>query len=353
MRIRRGRPGDEVAIGEIVVAAWRWAYGHIIDPAYLAALDPDDRARRWVDTLRSPPERSAVLILEVGDEVIGFAAIAPSDEEPNLGELWAINLRPEMARQGFGTTVLTACEEQLRSFGFSDVVLWVLPDNTRARRFYEARGWRDEHVARRSDVGGIELDQVRYRRNLGAPGGGHTSTDDERRPGAGRYAHLEREQRWLLREVPSAAVRRCELVDRYIRGTRLRLRRVTTDDAVVVKLAQKIRVTDADPERVMLTNLYLSADEHAALAALPADVITKTRWAATWAGTELAIDEFHGQLSGLVLAETELGPDDQLLGLPDFAVRDVTHDDRFSGGALATMGAAEIGTLLAPAVGVP
>lgn len=114
-------------------------------------------------------------------------------------------------------------------------------------------------------------------------------------------------------------MRRCELVDRYIRGTHLRLRRVTTDDTVVVKLAQKIRVSDADPERVMLTNLYLSADEHETLAALPADVIAKTRWAATWAGTGLAVDEFHGQLSGLVLAETELGPDDQLLGLPAFA----------------------------------
>lgn len=77
---------------------------------------------------------------------------------------------------------------------------------------------------------------------------------------------------------------RCKLVDRYIHGTHLRLRRVTTDDDLTFKLAQKIRVADTDPERVMLTNLYLSAGEHDTLAVLPADVVTKTRWAVSWAG---------------------------------------------------------------------
>jgi len=172
---------------------------------------------------------------------------------------------------------------------------------------------------------------------------------DERRPGAGRYAHLEREQRWLLRDVPSAAVRRCKLIDRYIHCTHLRLRRVATDDDVTFKLAQKIRVADTDPERVMLTNLYLSADDYEVLAALPASVITKTRWALSWAGTGLAVDQFDGHLSGLVLAEAELGSDDQLLGLPDFAVRDVTSDDRFSGGALATAEPAWLSAVLTDA----
>lgn len=144
-------------------------------------------------------------------------------------------------------------------------------------------------------------------------------------------------------------MRRCELVDRYIHGTRLRLRRVTTDDAVVFKLAQKIRFTDADPERVMLTNLYLSANDYEALAALPAAVITKTRRACSWAGTGLAIDQFDGHLSGLVLAEAELGPDDQLLSLPDFAIRDVTNDDLFSGGAPATTEPARLSAVLTDA----
>ncbi len=47
------------------------------------------------------------------------------------------------------------------------------------------------------------------------------------------------------------------------------------------------------------------------------------------------IDQFQGRLDGLVLAEVELGPEAARLAPPPFVVRDVTNDDRFSGGALA------------------
>ena len=40
-------------------------------------------------------------------------------------------------------------------------------------------------------------------------------------------------------------------------------------------------------------------------------------------------------MRGLVLAETELEPNGDLHQLPPFPPADVTHDDRYSGGALA------------------
>lgn len=52
-------------------------------------------------------------------------------------------------------------------------------------------------------------------------------------------------------------------------------------------------------------------------------------------GKTVAVDEFHGRLAGLVLAEVELPPGSPRLSRPPFAVRDVTKNDRFSGGALA------------------
>ena len=52
-------------------------------------------------------------------------------------------------------------------------------------------------------------------------------------------------------------------------------------------------------------------------------------------GITVAIDEFHGRLSGLLLAEAELGIDEVRIPSPHFAVLEVTNDDRFSGGALA------------------
>ncbi len=171
----------------------------------------------------------------------------------------------------------------------------------------------------------------------------------ERSPGEGRYAHLEREQRWIVAGVPADARWRCEILDRYIVGSRLRLRRARTADETVYKLGQKVRVVESDPELVKLTNTYLSAEEYDALSRLPAAVVDKTRWTASSAGVDVAIDEFHGHLRGLVLGETELSSDAGLLALPEFALRDVTHDDRFSGGALAGMAGAELADLLAEA----
>ena len=62
--------------------------------------------------------------------------------------------------------------------------------------------------------------------------------------------------------------------------------------------------------------------------------------------TPVAVDELHDRCRGLVLAETELAADEHLLDIIEVVgvplVRDVTHDDRFSGGALATAGRAPL-----------
>lgn len=156
-----------------------------------------------------------------------------------------------------------------------------------------------------------------------------------RRAGEGRYAHVEREQRWIASGVPPDAQRWAEIVDRYIRGTRLRLRHTESDEQTVFKLGQKVRLVANDPETVKLTNIYLSYEEFAVLASLPAAEMCKTRWRVAWKGKTVAVDQFHGRLDGLVLAEVELAPGDRRLARPPFAVRDVTNDDRFSGGGLA------------------
>lgn len=168
----------------------------------------------------------------------------------------------------------------------------------------------------------------------------------ERSPGEGRYARLEREQRWLLAAVPDQAQPRSEILDRYLHGTRLRLRRVTLPDQVIYKLCQKVRLVDDDPERVKLTNIYLSAEEYDTFATSSGVEIAKQRFVMPWGPADLAVDRFQGRLDGLVLAEAELGPEDGLHELPSFALADVTHDDRYSGGALAHASDLEVETLL-------
>ncbi len=149
-----------------------------------------------------------------------------------------------------------------------------------------------------------------------------------------KYAHVERERRWLLAAVPDLPydARRLAIVDRYVRGTRLRLREVTEGSMVTRKLGHKVRLGD-DAAEVAHTSLYLDDAEWDVLVALPADMLTKTRTLVPYDGTTVAVD-VHAD--GTVVAEIDSG-DGPALTLPASydVVREVTDDEGYSGGELA------------------
>lgn len=145
------------------------------------------------------------------------------------------------------------------------------------------------------------------------------------------YARPERERRFLVAGPPddSRVTTRRAITDRYVDGTRLRLRRtVDLDDGTTrLKLTQKL---PGHPWGV-LTTIYLSPAEHAVLEALPAVVLTKERRSAP----PLGYDVFDGPLTGLVLAEVEFAFDADAAAFappPDHV--EVTGDPRFTGGHL-------------------
>ncbi|HET6209827.1 MAG TPA: hypothetical protein VFD94_05570, partial [Jatrophihabitans sp.] len=125
-----------------------------------------------------------------------------------------------------------------------------------------------------------------------------------------KYARWERERRFLLAGMPpvvTAAGPAAQLRDRYLRDTRLRLRRVDRPGGpAVYKLGQKIPEPGTSPPAVAHTSLYLDPAEYGLLAGLPADELTKARTVLTGDGPALAVDVFTGRLAGLVLAEFEL-----------------------------------------------
>lgn len=148
----------------------------------------------------------------------------------------------------------------------------------------------------------------------------------------------ERERRFLLEGLPDGVGSPVRIADRYLTGTRLRLRRVVAPDGVVVrKLGQKVRTDPDDPTEVWITNLYLDDAEYERLVGLPAAALHKDRY--PWPLFGGSVDVFAGALSGLVLAEIECVDEAALAAVipPPGTVADVTQDDRFSGGSLATL----------------
>ena len=61
---------------------------------------------------------------------------------------------------------MARAERLLTDAGFTEALLWVLEDNARARRFYEATGWEVDGRVKTVEIGGRELVEVRYRKTL-------------------------------------------------------------------------------------------------------------------------------------------------------------------------------------------
>jgi CYTH domain-containing protein len=171
--------------------------------------------------------------------------------------------------------------------------------------------------------------------------------DWHRSPGAGRYAHPELERRWIVTGTPPLDTSSMLIEDRYLDGTSLRLRRISSGGETIWKLTQKIRSDPQDPTTLSLTNMYLSSEDYDLLGALPASPLTKTRTVCEVDGARYVVDVFGGHLTGLRLAELEVEDLTAALAMPVWLGTEVTHDDRYSGGRLARATPDEVRTLLA------
>ena len=164
-----------------------------------------------------------------------------------------------------------------------------------------------------------------------------------------KYANVERERRWLL--DPAAPLPDCDdvltIVDRYVLGSRLRLREtLAADGSRVRKLGHKVRLGEG-PEEIACTSLYLDEAEWGLLLALPAAELHKQRRRLRVDGRIVAVDVFAGHCAGLVTVEIDGVPDlvPETAGLP--VVVEVTADERLTGGALAAASRADVRAALA------
>ncbi|MGW2013440.1 N-acetyltransferase family protein [Streptomyces sp. NPDC001927] len=196
MPIRSALPEDAAAIAAVHVRSWQAAYRDLLPRPYLDGLDIDARAAVWAARLAEPQAPGVLVATEDGaaGQVVGFCCFrAWPGEEPDAGvgegtaegpdagtdsgrddrldpattgEIAALYVVPEAWGSGVGRGLLAASEEALVADGFRDAALWVLADNARGRRFYEAAGWRPDGTVVRDTTAGRALDELRYRRRL-------------------------------------------------------------------------------------------------------------------------------------------------------------------------------------------
>lgn len=154
-----------------------------------------------------------------------------------------------------------------------------------------------------------------------------------------KYTLIERERRWLVNQNQRPDLGDLDYVlieDRYITGTRIRLRRMTDSKTgqSTLKLTKKYECSD--PLARPIVTAYLTEQEFEVFAKLDARSLAKKRYSI--AG--FSVDQFDGALDGLELVEIERSDDQILRDLhpPVWAAAEVSIDLRYQGGTLVIHG---------------
>ena len=134
--IRLAEPDELNTIGWLAQQIWPEAYGHILPPEQLQYMlnlfYTPDALRRQIQE-----EKQSFLLVEQGEEPIGFAAWSPL-EEPGVYQLNKLYVLPGIQGKGTGKAMLEFIYEAIR--GARALRLHVNRHN-KARYFYEKMGF--------------------------------------------------------------------------------------------------------------------------------------------------------------------------------------------------------------------
>jgi GNAT superfamily N-acetyltransferase len=131
VNLRPAVPGDMAAVADIWHAAWHTSHpGHVPNGLtagrHLAAFHE-----------RTPARVADTTVAEVDGVVVGFIMI-------DRDEVEQIFVDPARQGTGLASLLLDEAERQVARAGYDVAWLAVAIGNTRARAFYEKRGWTNE-----------------------------------------------------------------------------------------------------------------------------------------------------------------------------------------------------------------
>jgi ribosomal protein S18 acetylase RimI-like enzyme len=192
--IRTGSAADAAQIATVQREGWFAAYEGIISRAVIDRVTAPDDGARVRQTYRTRPWQKLVVAEASAQDVAGspgspvpgpgiagYASYGPevnvltepwpypmtdAGRDGQIAELYALYVRPAWWSTGTGRALMDRVLARTSGAGYQSIVLWVLRDNARARRFYQRAGFAPDGATNVLDrLGGVQ--EVRYRRALG------------------------------------------------------------------------------------------------------------------------------------------------------------------------------------------
>ncbi len=167
---RQANVSDARSIARLNIETYRVAFRGVLPDAHLDGLNVDSRAETWEQRMASTEStRHHCIVADSELGIVGFVAVAPTrdaDEDRNsVGEVVAIYVHPDHWNRGIGRKLMSRAIASLRHVGHVQASIWTFEGTERARRFYEAGGWRFDGSTKVLELG-LPVVLVRYRLDL-------------------------------------------------------------------------------------------------------------------------------------------------------------------------------------------
>jgi GNAT superfamily N-acetyltransferase len=188
--IRSASAADAGQIAAVMRASWRAAYAGIIAPEVIDRVTAPDGGARVRQSFRTRPWQKTIVAVaaepeaprqrDAADGVVGYAffgpetdvlgarwphPLSPAGQQGRVAELYALYVHPAWWSTGTGRALMDRVLDLVSAAGYRSARLWVLRDNSRARRFYERAGFAPDGASHALEgLGGVT--EIRYGRPL-------------------------------------------------------------------------------------------------------------------------------------------------------------------------------------------
>ena len=150
--IGRVKPGDENILAYVQTESWKAGFKHILSADVLQSYTRLDRVTMMYRRLLAENVGHGYLLrVDGAPHCIAWWDATREADMPGYAELICIHSLPDQWRKGFGRRMMETVLQDMAAAGYSNVMLWVFEENSRARRFYEALGFRPTEKTKHLD----------------------------------------------------------------------------------------------------------------------------------------------------------------------------------------------------------
>jgi len=160
---RQAQRCDAETVAQLHARSWRENFRGEFTDAFLDGDLPGERLRVWRQRLADPPQSQLVRVAVDGARLLGFIC-AYGAHDPRWGSfIDNLHVADFAKGSGIGSSLMRQAGAWLASrYGDLGVHLLVLESNSRARRFYERLGARNDEVFTTETHGGAVVRSCRY-----------------------------------------------------------------------------------------------------------------------------------------------------------------------------------------------